>query len=160
MTATTLGKKKGTNNHQSFLIFNFIITIIVDPARCQKKVKQNQKPEPICDRMEVGLWDADFDSSEVRLLRVTKMGRDGILFNEKMPKTRNNNSGFTEGISRFFYSIPQPNQSAYGCGPCGLFSFLYFIKKKIKNPPSTFLPWDWDHVKLFRTHPHGGGFHL
>lgn len=75
----------------------------------------------------------------MRLLRVTKMGRDGILFNGKMPKTRNNNSGFTEGISRFFYSIPQPNQSAYGCGPCGLFSFLYFIKKKNKKPTLHFL---------------------
>ena len=91
------------------------------------KVKQNKKPEPICDRMEVGLWDTDFDSSEVRLSSVTKMGRDGILCNEKMPKTRNNNSGFTQGISRFFYSMPQPNQSACGWMWVGFYFLFIFI---------------------------------
>ena len=145
-------KKKGTNKHQCFLIFNFIITIIVDPARCQIKSNRIKSRSQSVIVWKLDFWDTDFDSSEVRLSSVTKMGRDGILCNEKMPKTRNNNSGFTQGISRFFYSMPQPNQSA--CGWMWLGFYFLFIFYLI----STFLP--WDHVKLFRIHPHGGGFHL
>lgn len=109
------------------------------------KVKQNKKPEPICDRVEVGLWDTDFDSSEVRLSSVTKMGRYGILCNEKMPKTRNNNSGFTQVISRSFYSMPQPNQSACGWMWVGFYFLfnLHFLTLRpcetFQNPPT----WWW-----------------